>query len=87
MTETRWRTSLLQGLDPDREVMQSQTVSPKYVYIKTTINELSRLYLCVHVCMCVCVCITTVIKEGFMNLKGSWGVTGVGKGECGVEMM
>lgn len=43
--------------------------------------------ICVCACMYVCVCITTVIKEGVMNLKGSGGVTGVGKGECGVEMM
>lgn len=67
--------SLLQGQGP-WQVIQSQMVSLKYMYIRTLLNGLSRVWVCV-------LYKKITIKEEFINLRDSKGDMGRAGGEGG----
>lgn len=49
-------------------MIQSEVVSPKYMYLRATLSGLSKSYVCV----CVYVCIMRIIKEDeVLNVRRS----------------
>lgn len=64
-------------------------VSPKQIFKKAILNEISRFYGYIWLCVSVCVsfCVTIIITEEVMNLWGSMrDMEGVREVSCSNEM-